>query len=386
VKVVASGSVKHIAEPGSSSLSRTAIATLSPPDAGFSIGTYLATVSTQQSAILNSLLSVLTPGTSLSLSAVSFEGLANANITLQQLINASGGALTTSNVLSATTTPGSKLISWISAALTSQGNTTAVSEMASILSHAGAPTSIELCKLISYDGSGCTVPQSALTSSVNVLQLLTTDAELANGASALSLGTGLSLPGVTSSSLTLSAVQPIQVGYGPVGTSISTQQVTGNLQLCVGACSGLLSVAVLNVPLGVATGTAAISQINCSNTVDQSVGINVNTAPVGTSIGVTLANIPAASLPITVTAVNNDGLTFLGTNIPPTASSISAQTNPQIATATSLGITGTLAGLGSLVTALTSDLVPILQAVGANAGPAQVTVNGVTCNYPTLVA
>ncbi len=74
------------------SVQRSAVASAAPV-AGFSIGTSLATVSSQQSAVLNGLLGAL--GSSVSLSAVGYQGLASTGVTLSQLIAASGGVLTT---------------------------------------------------------------------------------------------------------------------------------------------------------------------------------------------------------------------------------------------------------------------------------------------------
>ena len=56
-------------------------------------------MSTQQSAVLNALLSPL--GTSASLTAVGYQGLATADVTLAQLITASGGLLSATNVMTA---------------------------------------------------------------------------------------------------------------------------------------------------------------------------------------------------------------------------------------------------------------------------------------------
>ena len=85
-------------------MSRTAIAAVTPED-GFSIGTYLASASTnqqpslQQTGVLNDILSVLGPNASVT--AVGYQGLANTYVSVSQLIAASGGVLTTSNVLTA---------------------------------------------------------------------------------------------------------------------------------------------------------------------------------------------------------------------------------------------------------------------------------------------
>src|SRR5581483_1310004 len=92
IQVKTSGSVKHLFESGSSSLSKSSVATrvggtdsgcLAPcspsttyyGEAGFSIGTYLGSFNTSQSQVLNTLLGNL--GTSVNLTAVGYDGLAN---------------------------------------------------------------------------------------------------------------------------------------------------------------------------------------------------------------------------------------------------------------------------------------------------------------------
>ncbi len=97
VKVTVAQSLAHLFQPGGSSLSRFAIAEANPPNAGFSIGTYLLSFNSQNSAVLNPLLSAL--GTTINFTAVGYQGMANTNVTVQQLIDASGGVLTPTNVL-----------------------------------------------------------------------------------------------------------------------------------------------------------------------------------------------------------------------------------------------------------------------------------------------
>ncbi len=73
---------------GSNAVSRSAIAAVTPED-GFSIGTYLASFDTQQTGVLNAILSTL--GTSANVTAAGYQGLANTYVTINQLITASAG-------------------------------------------------------------------------------------------------------------------------------------------------------------------------------------------------------------------------------------------------------------------------------------------------------
>ena len=80
------------------------------PESGFSIGSYLTSVNSQQTAVLNDILSTL--GTSANVTAVGYEGLANTYVTVNQLITASGGLLTTSNVMTTSLTASQWLAIW----------------------------------------------------------------------------------------------------------------------------------------------------------------------------------------------------------------------------------------------------------------------------------
>ena len=101
---------------------------------------------------------------------------------------------------------------------------------------ATASTSASLCQLVSINGSLCTgnlstLSTAELSASLNVLQMLTTEAEVANGTHALDLGTSLGITGVTDAKLKLTVGQIPQVAFGPVGTTASTAQLTTDLQL-----------------------------------------------------------------------------------------------------------------------------------------------------------
>jgi uncharacterized membrane protein len=382
------------------------------PESAFSIGSYLATINTQQMGVLNVLLSKL--GTSASLTVVGYQGLANTYVSINQLINASGGLLTTSNVLSASLT-GSQ---W----LTILGN--AVGNQVAGLSCGSSPTplpcnaqtalsaldfssstSAQLCQMISINGSTCansTLSSSALNTNIDLLQMLTTEAELANGSSALTVTSALSLPNVTSASLYLTFGQPAQVAEGPVGTYTTaspcpapsgswstcakTAQVTAELKLTVLSLLGASE--TIDIPFSAAVGYATLNSVSCSNQVFQNATINVSTT--AASASVTLNGTSLTTL--TVNGVNNKAGTF--STVPPTASSVSAATNPRNfgSTTPTLSWGTSLLGLGldtNVLTLLNSNLQsvlgPILQAAGASVGGAQVADTWARCDAVEIV-
>ena len=204
IKVTAAQSVPQIFVGGHSSVTRTSIAAVTP-EAGFSIGSFLASFDSQQSTVLNGILGKL--GTSVNITAVGYAGLANTYVTVKQLITASGGLLTPSNVLTASLTGSQWLAIWSNAvanqvALVNCGSSptpepcnasTALSTLDFSSSNA-----VSMCQLVSINGSTCgggNLSTAALSASLDVMQMLTTEAELANGTNALDFGASLGIPG-----------------------------------------------------------------------------------------------------------------------------------------------------------------------------------------------
>lgn len=383
------------------------------PDAGFSIGSYLATITPQQQGVLNVLLGAL--GTSANVTILGYQGLANTYVTVSQLITASGGLLTDSNVMTASLPAQTWQTIWTDAVDNQVAQTNCTSSpllcnTQTALSGLGFGTSLntyaQLCQMVSINGSTCsggTLPTSALSADLNALQTLTTEAELANGTSALNVGSALTLPGVSAASLTLNLVQPPQLAFGPVGSSTSaaqcpaptgqtstcatTAQVSADLQLTI---SVLGAPEVLDIPLSAATGTATLSQVNCTNNVMQSVKINVGTTAATTanqgSNGLSLAGVNIGTL--TINGVSNKAGTY--TVVPPTSTTVSGGTNPRNfgTTAPTLSVPG-LSTLSPVYTLITSQLQPVLgpvlQAAGASVGGAQVAATSATCDVVSIV-
>jgi uncharacterized membrane protein len=384
----------------SGSTSSTTVAAWTPESA-FSIGSYLASIDTQQTAVLNVLLSTI--GTPANVTAVGYQGLTNTYVSVNQLITASGGLLTTSNVMTTTLT-GTQWLAIFSnavaneAALTNCGTNALPCNASTALSGLdfGASASAQLCQMVSVKGSSCSngsLSTAALNANVDVLQTLTTEAELANGTNALNVQAALALPGVTSASLYLTLIQPAQVAYGPVGSSTTaspcpattgqtstcatTAQVQSDLKLTV-------SGQVLDIPLSAATGYATLNSVACTNNLMTNVKINVATT--ATSGAVTLGGTNIATL--TVNAVSNKAGSY--TTVPPTASTASGATNPRNFGSTTplLNYTG-LSGASPVYNLLTSILPPVLgpvlQVTGATVGGAQVADLSARCDVVSLV-
>ena len=365
----------------------------------FSIGSYLVSVNAQQTTVLNDILRPL--GTSANLTAVGYQGLANTYVSLNQLITGSGTLLNASDVMTTSLTATQWLAifadavnSQTSSGPCSTGKTSQHDNASDALADLdfGGSTSVELCQLVSVNGSSCangSLSFSSLSAGVNVLQMLTTEAELANGSSGLDVTSALTtLPLGTSAELFLKVIQPAQIAFGPVGsytaaspcpatsgtsTCAETSQVSADLQLSVPGAG------VLDIPLSAADGVATLSSITCANNAMTNTTINASTTTATAAI--TLAHVATATL--TVNGAPSTTESYDSSVVPPTASTISAGTNPR-----SLGVPvltfSSLSALSPVYTLLTSVLpgfyAPVLLAAGVSAGNADVADLGSNCD------
>jgi uncharacterized membrane protein len=383
----------------------------------FSIGSDLANVNTKQSALLNALLTELGgTGSSVNLTALGYEGLASTSVSLGQLIAASGGVLSPSNILTGSVSA-AQLVSFLTTAVNDQtsagtcssGQTTqqqnaenALNQTAgNTLSLTGSgSTSLQLCSLVSVNGSSCanaSLPFSSLSAGVNVLQMLTTAAELANGTSGLNVDTILNL-GIAGATLDFQSVQPAQVAYGPVGsytlatncpavapatsTCAHTAQVQAELKLNV------LGVGLLDLKFSAADGNATLAGVTCTNGVMTSTAINAATTVAQAQIPGLLGILPNTT--VTVGGASSASETYAGSVVPPSSSTTTAGTNPILLGTTTPTVTyspaiGLLSPVNALLnTTLAAVLGPTLQALGVSTGGAAVTDLGTDCNSVQL--
>jgi uncharacterized membrane protein len=379
---------------------RSTIAAVTP-EASFSIGTYLASLTDpgQQLPVLDTLLGTL--GTSVTLTAAGYQGLANTNVTISQLVTASGGLLTSSNVMTTALSAGQWLLILNDAVAnqTAQLNCGAspvpspcnAGQALTGLDFGGAPA--QLCQLVSINmgaiASGCTnstlttttLSTPALAANLNVLQLLTTEAEFANGSSALNVTSALGITGVTTAQLYLTLVQPPQVAYGTVNTTASTAQVQASLQLTLPVFGQL------DIPLSAASGTATLKTLKCqSNSMSSTTIAGATNAASGS---VTLAGTNIAT--VSIAGYSGPSSTFAGGVVPPTASTATAGTNPyQVTPASPMptysGLSGSTNPVVSAALSTVAGLLdPVLQAAGVSVGGASIADLGTNCDAVSVV-
>ncbi|MHA6892826.1 TadG family pilus assembly protein [Ralstonia pseudosolanacearum] len=262
-QVTLSQNVPYFFSVGQRTLTATAIAK-NTAIVSFSLGSGLASVN---NGLLNQLLGALLGNSNpLSLDLVSYQGLANTNIRLSDLM-ASVGVGTVSQLLTtqlslsrffdAVITAGNQNgLTGVSAGTVLAPNTLVLGPGLSntVISIGNSSSTPGVLQLLSGVGND----QSALNTQLNVLDLLMTAAQIANSQNATTVSTNLGLPRVDSPltlvsvGLTLKIIQPPVIAIGPPGKDTSgnwmTQASAGQVRLGLNVSTSVLG---LNVPIGV---------------------------------------------------------------------------------------------------------------------------------------
>ena len=325
VRVTATSPFENVFVSGSRTVSATAAAKVRE-DAGFSIGSSLARVDgTVQSPILNRILERLLGASSgsFTVDAVGYQGLSAASVTLGDLQGELGlgtvdelldANLSVKNLLTATGT-----------VLDNQG-VLAAAQVNQMAAAASGSTMIRLRDMITVDqGMG----EAAAAASINVLQLISGSAQLANKDTFLSVpnaGINVPVPGVgsTGNSLGLKVIEPPQFYFGPVGGSRTTSQVeltftpTIDVGLSLPLPVGNLVKATGTLPVKVvaAGATGTLSDVICSGP-GQGITVGVDTESVTTSASGTV-DLKLVLDGAAAGTVNVQG-TVTGANAPPTS-------------------------------------------------------------------
>lgn len=399
VQVTVTSTLDYIFTPGTKTVTARAVANVGSAEAEFSVGSTLASLDLQKSRldpILGGMLGVSSP----SLSLVSYQGLANANVTLgalQTQLLALGLDVGTTDKLMNTDIKVSDLLKASGTALTQQGDTAGAAEVNDIpIASIPAAKTVKLGTLINLSQPGS---DSALDTSVNIFRLLTGSAQLANGTSFIDIPlTGISLPGLANVTMQLKVIQPGQTAKGPVSplTTASNSQVTLRVTADV-ALGFLLPVAAVTLDYSSANAVATLTEIRCASAAPVvAPGITLTAGTSGINI-VGTAAVPLGTLNITGSAAGTATSTLPFFTYDTTTGTFAAP-NPQHVGAATLGLNlatldvtgtgpvlGTLAGtlegilnlpvvgtLALLNTALSPVIQPLLASLGANVVAADV--------------
>ncbi|HZT21173.1 MAG TPA: pilus assembly protein TadG-related protein [Dongiaceae bacterium] len=397
--------------------------------------------------LINAILGAML-GTNLTLTAVQYQGLLNTSVSAFDFMSAlaTGVNLTSgtySQLLSSNVTMG-QLVQAELVALQKEGVVTtdqinAQSGLQLLKTEiTGSPT-VSLGSLIDAGvwqnmPVGAQSAPTALQAALNLYQLTSFAAQLANGSNAVAVTGATSIPGVATVDLRLTGIEPPQGSYialGQVGTSVHTAQV--RVLLTVNLLSALslgLSSAPVSLPiyLELADGTASITGISCGSdpatdsTVTVRAGSGVANAYVGSVDPSLMSNFTSSPTVSPATLVNVAGLvrvtgsaqvavqgntsdlTFTAAQIASrTAQTVTSQNmtgNLLRTLGSSLNLTVTTLGLslptGSVASSLTTLLSPafagldsvtdsILRTLGIRLGYLDVWVPGVRCGVPALM-
>ena len=271
----------------SGDVQQSAVAT-AEESACFSVGSSAARLNTTNSALLSSILGGFLGGT-IDLSAVSYTGIADANIDLLELA-AELGVGSVDELLSTSVSAGTLLIA--AANLLQSDGVSNADVLTLVAASIGGPT-IELGDLLTAEsGTG-----AAETATINAVDLLAGTVFLANGSSAVSVpALAASLP-ITGTGLTtsLSIIQKPQTRCGRRGTSADNAQVSlsvdGTLTSGYSAL-GLPVTGTTAISASVASAKGVLTDIICGSetTSDPSgMDVEVTSGLAGLSAEVTLA-------------------------------------------------------------------------------------------------
>lgn len=257
--------------------------------AGLSAGTELANLDSSQSELLNNLLNALL-GSKLSLNALGYKGLANANVSLLELadnlravgVNVEAGSV--ESLLGAQANLAQLFGATVDAIDPSQVLGLDTSLLRSQLITGGInKASVTLGSILTVVAPD-SVRDQALQGQVNALDLITALAMLANKQHAVTLGTNINLGGLLGATVKLWIIEPPQIAFGYPGKNSNgqwrTQVHTAALRTSVEAAVGIPGVLDVNLGLAVsvAQGTAALDTIECGG-VGQPVQVSVNALP-----------------------------------------------------------------------------------------------------------
>lgn len=293
VRVTAKGTTDFAFAPGGQTTNRKAVASQSAI-AGISVGSFLARVDTS-TGLLNSVLGGFIGG---SLTLVGYSGIAAGSVNLGQL-KAQLGFGTVDQLLDATITY-KNFLDATASALNAKGDPTSLSARAGVVQLAAAADTSKSLKLRDLISVATGTGDAAGDADLNVLQLATMAAQVANGSNAVSatlsgssLGGLGSLLGGAGNSVQLKVIEPPQIAIGPAAqdgsgnwvTSVHTAQVRLYIRL---RPLGTVLGGLLELPIYVeaASADASLRGITCASPLDNStVSVHTDAQAVRARIG-----------------------------------------------------------------------------------------------------
>lgn len=249
---------------GNIMLSAEAVSLADPHSAAFSGGSFTTNLNSEDSVLLNALLGEML-GAPLNLGVVSYQGIAQTNITLQDLLQVTGDVGNYEDLLNSSVQLAELLQLFVEAATRSgTADVQAIAAMQSIANVAVRNLSLRLADVLAV-----TTPDAnaAATVGLNALSLITTSVLVANGNHAVTLPLGINLASVASINALVTVVEPPQMALGPpanadgtICTSMKTAEV--RIQVPVVVSIPLLARIDLSLNVDVAQGSADLLAVD----------------------------------------------------------------------------------------------------------------------------
>lgn len=251
------------------------------PRVAFSLGSRLAAV---RDGIPNAILGALLGG-NVTMSAASYDALLSGEVKLVELMNslatrANITAGTYNDVLSAEMTLG-QLLAAMAEAASSNGQTSAAAALTLLVTSAGASRTLQAGDVIDLGPAGRVAigdSSPGLESEIEILGLLASAADVANGARQISLDLGATVPGLSNVSVTLAVGEPLQnsgyVAVGEPGAELQTAQIRLRLVAEIGG-QGLIAGHIVRLPLAIdiANATARLEDATYGQDAKAKIGV-----------------------------------------------------------------------------------------------------------------
>lgn len=262
VRVTADRPIDFIFANGGQDLSRRAVATRSAM-AALTIGSFAASLDAASVPLLNDVLGSQLGGP-VTLDLISYRGLADADITLDELAVAAG--LGSVDDLLVADVTAAEFLTILATALTNRGDVDALAALGPVTllqAAATAPATVRLGDLLGVDLANTA---AAAIVDLTVSDLVQVVATAVNGNHLLNLDAVASLsdliPGVVSASVKATVIEGKQLLIGPPGTTASTSQIRLYIDLVLLDVLG----APVHLPLSidVARATAQLLAVDCT--------------------------------------------------------------------------------------------------------------------------
>ena len=297
VEVEVTGRVEHQFSPGGTATGRRSVAARTA-SAGIQLGSFAARLDSRQSALLGPLVD-----DAIGVDLVSYTGLAGVRVGLADRATELDLTLGSPDELLSTELTVAELAAAQAAVLRRAGDVahaTLLDRLAADVDPHVLP--ITLGDLLAIGSGGAA---AAATATLDVLELVTTAAWVANGDHFLDVpGLALGVPGLAAAHVRLQVIERPRIGFGGPGTTVETAQV--RLEAGVDLTAAGLAGAHLDVAVEVASARATIREVSCGD--PQLLGVDVTTglASVEAAVGARIAVSLLGLVDVTVAEVTGE--------------------------------------------------------------------------------